>query len=402
MSPHIELTNARGEVRKLTLPADKVVLGSGPDADLRIQGKGIEPKHLRFVATSFGHRVEPVRPGGTVCVNGEDLFCKDLEPQDVISVGSFELRWLATESPAAAAASAAANEPAERPAPRTLRRSSSRRAPRRSGANWLPISAVFLVVVGAAAIVLRTCAGSTWPHSPQHYVDLARSQMANNEPQRALDTLAFALRDATGAARDEALKLREDIQRAQIERTEQSKIEAARRDHDALHAFVARYLQDGPTRPAARELLRLVAEWLRDHAELCRRHSQGGALLNAVEGLQRRYEAIAVLAEPDTAADVVFAARCRLRFQWREYPAAVARLDAFPGAATDAVIQREREAILTEGEEWLRGKLRTVDLLLDRGDTRNAGIDLDQLERWSVLPQWRPLLEERRRRLAGR
>jgi len=378
--PQIELTDARGEVRTLALTADKVVLGSAADADLRVKASGVQPRHLRFVQTSFGTRVEPVRPGGTVAVNGEDLFCKDLEPGDVIVVGDLELRWLATASPRAAAMQAA--EPVS--APRPARRAAVRRAPARQARNWLSISAVFLVVIGAAAIVLRSCAGSTWPHSPQHYVDLARAQLGNNQAQRALDTLDFALRDATGATRDEALQLRADIEQAQRERAERPKIEAARSEHDLLLSFESRYLRDGAARPAARELIRLVDHWLAAHGELCGRHSQGGAMLRAVEGLRSRYAPVAALGEPDSAADVIFAARSRLRFQWREYPAAIAVLDTFLQGHDDADVKAERAAILTEGDEWLRDRLRSIDLLLDRGDRHNAGLDLEQLERWSL------------------
>ncbi len=395
--PQIELTNARGEVRTLVLTADKVVLGSAADADLRVKAAGVLPRHLRFVQTSFGHRVEPVRAGATVEVNGEELFCKDLEPGDVITVGDLELRWLATASPRAAALRAA--EPVA--APRPTRRAGARRVPARGARNWLAISAVFLVVVGAAAIGLRSCASSTWPHSPQHYVDLARAQLGNNQPQRALDTLDFALRDATGATRDEALQLRADIEQAQRERAEQPKIEAARGEHDLLLGFETRYLRDGATRPAARELVRLVDRWLAAHREFCARHSQGDSLLRAAEELRARYVAVAALDQPDSAADVVFAARSKLRFQWREYPAAVGMLDAWLQRQDDAQVRRERDAIVSEGEEWLRVKLRSVDVLLERGDRRNAGLDLDQLERWSLLPQWRPQVEERRRRLGG-
>lgn len=398
-----ELTDARGSVRTFTLATDKVVIGSGPGCDLQVRAADMQPQHLRLVATSFGHRVEPVQPGGTIEVNGEELFCKDLEPGDQITVGSTQLLWLGPQ--AVSGTSAVDAPPPAAPvvdlAPRSVARRARTRPARRGGANWLPISAVFCVVVGAIVLVLRGCAGSTWPHSPQHYVDLARAQVGNMQPQRALDTLDFALRDATGATREEALQLRADIVRVQTERSMQAQIDAARRACELLQGFEGRYLKTAPERPAARELVRLVDAWSAAHGEICRQHSQGPPLLATAAELRQRFVSLAALHEPDTAADVTFAARSRLRFQWREYRSALEVLDGFLAANDDAAVRSERQAILDEGEQWLAGKLRGIDLLLARGDTRNAALDLEQLERWSILPQWRPQFEERQRRVSG-
>jgi hypothetical protein len=108
------------------------------------------------------------------------------------------------------------------------------------------------------------------------------------------------------------------------------------------------------------------------------------------------------LSEPDTAADVIFAARARLRFPWRDYRGAMARLDAFLAARpADPDVVAERAKLLAEGERWLQGKLRSIDGLLDRGDTDNAERDLAQLERWSALPEWAAAVAERKQRLAA-
>lgn len=393
-------------MRTFALAAEKVVVGSGAGSDLRLPKSDLEERHLRFVATSFGHRVEPVRPGATIEVNGEALFCKDLEPGDVISIGSAQLRWLGVVGPGAAAPvepAGPAPEPAvvpERPAVAS-RPARFRRPARRGVSTWLPISALFLVVVGTIALVLRGFAGSTWPHSPQHYVDLARAQASNMQAQRALDTLDFALRDATGAAREEALALRDDILRMQAERALVGRIASAQRGKEQLDSFVARYLQADAGRPAARELVRLADAWRAEHADVCAQHSQGPELLAAVAALRQRFADVAELAQPDTAADVVFAARSRLRFQWRDYRGALEVLDRHLAANADEVVRRARDELLTEGEAWLLGKLRGVDQLLARGDERNARMDLEQLERWSVVPQWREHFEARWQRLSG-
>ncbi len=397
MQSKIEILNARGGVRELSLGDGVQILGSSRDADLVVAEGALEGRHLRFVPTSFGWRVEPVRPGTTVEVGGEALFCKDLEPGDEIAVGGVRLRWVA--APAARIVSPPSRRPRDadpRPSRRRLR------PPRRAGVGILPLGAMLLAVVGGAFVALRSFAGSTWPYSPQHYVDLARAQLGNGQPDRALDTLEFALRDATGRAREEALQLQAEIRRAQQERIDRPRLEAAGRERDLLQAFERRYLAGVVERPAARELVRQCDTWFAAYGALCREHLAGADHLAAVKQLRDRHLAAAALDEPDTAEDVIFAARARLRFQWRDYRGAIAALDEFLRRGPSPQVEQEREAMLADGEAWLQQKLRGVDVLLDRGDTRNAGIDLDQLERWATLPQWQPLVAARRARLAGR
>ncbi len=62
-------------------------------------------------------------------------------------------------------------------------------------------------------------------------------------------------------------------------------------------------------------------------------------------------------------------------------------------------VQKAREVMLAEGEPWLEGRLHGIDAMLDRGDTGNAALDLEQLEKWSLLPEWRAKVEARQRRL---
>lgn len=401
MSERIEITDARG-TRIVPVDGDLLVLGSGEGCDVRLAQPGLQGRHLRFVRTDRGYRVEPVRAGATVAVNGEDLFCKDLEPGDRIELAGLQLRWQADAVVREAAASSRTGRERERDRDRV--RQSARPARARSGgvAKWLPVAAVFALVLLAASALLRTWSRSTGPHSPQDYVDLARAQLGS-DPQRALDTLAFALRTATGPVRDEALALERDIVAIQFEIAESPRISTARAEHDLLLSFQGRYLQDGSPRPAARELVRLCDTWLQRHEELCARHGDGLPLLRAVQELRSRYVAPAALGEPDTEADVMFAARSRLRFQWRDYRAALQMLDAWLAAhPAAAAVARERETMLVEGEEWLRGKLRIVDLLLDRGDTDNAARDLAWLEKRCALPPWQAMVQERRARLDGK
>jgi hypothetical protein len=399
----IEITGPGG-VRRVPVPpqAAAIELGSDPTTEVVVVGEGILPRHLRFVRTDGGHRVEPVRAGATVRVGGEDLFCKDLRAGDVIELGAWRLRWLGDRQPAPVVVADRGRRAPSRPTVERAAGRSRRLRPRRS--SWLPAIAVFAAVLLAAFGLYRHFRGSTWPASPKHYVDLARAQFGNSEPQRALDTLSFALREATGPVREEALRLEADIRRVQLQTAELPKVMTARSEHDLLFGFVGRYLREAVERPAAREFVRCCDQWLERHRDVCQRHTEGLPLLAAIESERARFLGAAALDTPDTAADVVFAARSRLRFQWRDYRGAMARLDDFlrrhPGLAD---VERERAQLLTEGHEWLLGKLRFVDQLLARGERDHAERELQQLERWSTLPEWAPLVAERRQRLdAGR
>lgn len=413
---------ASGQAHVLPMDGDTLLLGSGAAAHVMLQVPDLEPLHLRFVRTDAGVRVEPVRAGGIVVVNGEELFCKDLQNGDVIEVAAMQLRWLADRTPSvprapvevlARTAEPRPSRPAVRAAAKTAApvresarepvRESSRSRRSRGNPGWLPMVAVIGLVVVGGAVALRVMSGSTWPRGPQHYVDLAREQVANAQLQRAKDTLDFALRDATGTVRAEALALQASVRRLQDEVDSGPRIQVARKDHDTIVAFAGRYLRESVTRPAARELVRLCDRWLAMHRELCKDHSDGQPLLRTVEQHLAQYQALAATSEPDSAADVMFAAQSMLRFQWRDYRGAIPRLDGFlQQHPDDAEVGAMRERLLQEGEAWLLGRLQLVDHDIRRGDHERAAAELRQLEQWSVLPQWASLVQERRQRLEAR
>jgi hypothetical protein len=280
------------------------------------------------------------------------------------------------------------------------------RAPRsrsgRGGNSWAVVGGSVFVIVLLGYGLLQHFKHSTWPSSPQHYVDLAREQLANRQPELALATLAFARKDATGAVRVQAEQLEAEIRRLLLETAAMPKVSAARTERDALLAFAARWLKDGAPRPAARELVLRCKQWLANHAEVCANHSDGKELLRAIEDLQARYLAAARLDAPEEAADVLFFAQERLSLRWRDYKAALARLDAFVKANPPAAeVARKRTELLAEGEQWLRGKLDNIANLLARGDTGNARRDLEELDRKSVLPAWEALVAPVRARVAA-
>lgn len=405
-----EIQDSHGHRRMVPVPVGDFVIGSGERADVRLEGPGIEAGHLRGVRAGASVRLEPALPGATVRIGGEELFCKDLRAGDVVELAGQRLVWRPAAAgsnppPSAPAPALARSGVAAAPRPSTRERSpqgrTGRRRPARRYTWWAtPLLCGFLVLVGWLAV--RHFRGSTWPASPQHYVDLAREQFLNNQAQRALDTLAFALREAEGPTRDAALQLEADIRRVLVEMADLPKLLSARQEHDLLQGYIGRYLRSGADRPAAREFVRSCDDWLARHREVCGASADGRTLLASVEAERQRYVAIAAIETPETAADVVFAARSRLRFQWRDYLGAFQRLDDFlrRGGANDEV-QRERARMLAEGEEWLLGKLRNIDRMLAASERErdNAARDLDQLERWCAIPEWAGLIGERRRRV---
>ena len=86
VADQIEIKEATGARRVVPAHGVELVLGSGPDADIRVAATGVEGRHLRFVRSAKGVRVEAVRAGATVAINGQQLLCKDLQRGDVMKV----------------------------------------------------------------------------------------------------------------------------------------------------------------------------------------------------------------------------------------------------------------------------------------------------------------------------
>lgn len=374
MTDELEIVEG-DERRRVPFVGDRLEIGEGAGA-------------VRVVRIRGGVRVEPALPGATLEVDGEQLFCKDLRRGERAVVDGMTLRWLGVGE------AVAPPRPAEGAPPSALAEKARRRTQTRS--SLAPALAVAAVVVAVGYLAFERLSRSTWPQTPQHYVDLARAQLENHRPERALDSLAFALKEASGDTRAEALELERDIKRMLVERSRGQDVIAARDELRSLQSFEQRYLAP-PQRPAARELVRLCDRWLDDYRELCGWHPDADGLLPAVEALRARHEAAAAVATPDEAADVVFAAEALLRFRWRQYRAAIARLDAYaqqhPG---DASVAAARARLIADGGPWLEARLRDVDALLSRNDAAGARRAMHNLEQFSVLPEWQQAFDRKR------
>ncbi|MFN3241849.1 MAG: hypothetical protein ACE37K_10090 [Planctomycetota bacterium] len=378
MTGELEILDERGERTRCRVAGQPLLVQGGS---------------LRVVPIAGGVRIESPEAGQPLRIHGQDLLCKDLADGQSVDVGRVRVTWF-DDGAAAPAGARGGRARAGRDGA-----SAGRRPSRRSPTSTWPAVLITVAVLGVALFVLRRLGNSTWPRSPMHYVELAQIQYDNNRPERALETLEFALKEATGEAKDRALALQRDIRRLMLENAAALEVSAARREHGLLESFVQRYLGQ-PERPAARELVRLCDDWMDEYGELCEWHPDGKPLRAAVTELRGRYVGDAGLGTPETAADVVFAARSRLRFQWRDYRGAMARIDAFLGRNPDAAeVRAEREQLLRDGAEWLGKRLRRIDAALQRGDTGNAERDLDNIDRWVALPEWQAEIEQRRKRL---
>ena len=359
-----------------------------------------------------GVRIEPTSPGALLHIDGEELFCKQLCAGEFVVIDSVRLRLLGAASAASAqarqvAARASRRRSQPQPKPKQKPEARSSEGPARSRVrarrrtSWVPASAITAAVLLLVVFVVQRLQDSTWPHSPKHFVELAQAQFDNNKLERALETLAFALRDATGDEHAHAVALDEKIRSRMLENAAAQQVLRAQHEHDLLKSFVATYLKS-VERPAARECVRLCDAWLDTHREACSVHPQGKRLLQAIEAMRERFVIPAALGSAESAADVLFAARSMLRFQWRDYIGAMARLDAFLARNQGhAEVSAAREDMLAEGEQWLQKRLQRLDRTLARGDTGNAETDLNQLERWVAIPRWRTRIAERRAKLAS-
>ncbi len=352
---------------------------------------------LQLVAVSGGYRVEPIRPGGTVCVNGEELFCKDLRDGDVIELGDHLLRWDAAE-PVRSPSPAVGRIRAKGGQRNAEERSAQPRRPRRSGSPgaWV---VPLVVVVGCALgamLLFQMLYDTQWPRRPSHYVDLARSQARSARYDEALATLELVPADADGPTRQSVADLRMEIRQSLAAVAFVKVLRLAEAGLDRLHAFRARYLERGEHgRPAARRFVRLCDRWQAEHSERIGGDERGVIMVREVDGLRARWWEASELPSGDRPEDVLFAADSLLRFQVREYKEAVRMLDDYlrtAGGEEGDRVREHRAAMVAAGREWVLSRVDYLEQVIERGDSLRAREHLLTLDRRSLLPEWEPLV----------
>ncbi len=353
---------------------------------------------LRLVPTRAGHRLEPTAAFGRVVVNGEDLFCKDLLADDTFELGRFHLRWLAAAPERAARPAAVA-----RPGAVAARADGAARLrpPRRSQASKLPVLAVFSMLLIGIAVALRVCARSDWPHTPQHFLDLARTQYGNGRLAEALATIDLVLQERDPATTAAAAVLRREVERAMVAVDLAVVVQKAREEFEVMLGPSRRPTDPAQVRPFAREVVHQCDGWLQQY-EARLGDDAGRRLRAAVRERRRAHLDAAVLDQPEAAADVLFAAREQLRFQPRGYRAAFARLDDYLARhGDDAAVRRERGDMATAGRIWYAEQVQRIDRVLQEGRRDEAAMRWRSLERHASLAEWDDLAAALRAKLAA-
>jgi tetratricopeptide (TPR) repeat protein len=373
-----------GDVRKLPVAAHQPCV--------------VDEVGIQVVSLDRSIRIEPLDSEGRLRLDGEELVSKELAVGEFVVLDGVRLRCLAAK-PESPSVSVSARSPGGRA---SVVAPANRRSRLEQRSSWLPLSAFAAAILVVGILLVKGFSGTDFARSPAYYLDIAQAQYDNNDPDRALESLATALREATGEVRDRALALEKRIRLVMREQAASLQLSNARQQFGLIESFIARYLQ-AVERPPARQCVRLCDQWLERHREVCASVASGKGLLVAVEEIRARYITAASLGSPDTAADVIFSARSHLRFQWRAYKEAVATLDAFLRANPDeASVVAEREWLLADGEVWLQKCLRRIDRHIANGDLGAAESDLSKIEEWAVIPAWQALVDERRESLGSK
>lgn len=397
MTDRLEITDPADGSKQTLLVASGVVhlRKDGTDVVLSASAEGAG---LRIVETKHGRRLEPLVPGALIEVSGQQLFCKDLAPGDRFEFAGKRLVWHSeVELPAVASAPNAASRSQRRSADgkptssAAARDGESERArPKRTDRSSRPlVFGLMSLTVCIAFVGLRFFDQRASQRDPRELLALARTRFESGQYDRARSTIDEAVAmDAGADVRAEAEALRTEIARTQKAVLDSVSVQKAREALSSLQSFVQRYGRERLQRPAARELLRLCEAWERAHGAAMTGIEDGVRLQVEVKALRDSAIVVAEPESPDTAEDVIFAARTHLRFVIREYRMAVARLDAFLAEhPSDPVVAREREALVAEARAWIVTQLPKIEQKLARGDVAAAVAEWELFEKRSVVPE---------------
>jgi len=404
---------------------DEFTVGRGDDSGVRLRDDQIEAVHLRLSRRGLAFRVAAATPTAKFTINGEPGQKHTLCHGDRIEIGSSSLLF---EN----------DEPAERPpAGDTKRRLPAARretepaaaksfaelAEEVSGGLGVPLQparkrarskpAGLPPVLRVSAIVLASAIGvvviafivkdSHFGESDAALLNLAQHQAEQGQLDRAIGTLDKALERATDESIRGNIETLSDTLRKRLERSSDATALAnAATVLRGIEEFERVYLKKDPSqRGPARELVRKSRRWLADYAKLCGKYEDRAELVATVEGEIAKYQEVALLSEPDTAADALFAANYLVHLKHRRYREAIARLDAFLANAGDtdtSEVEELQAKLREEGQDWVEMILRRLRRMIQLGSLTDARSDLEFIEA-EGLPEWSSKIAEVRQEL---
>jgi tetratricopeptide (TPR) repeat protein len=411
-------------------------IGDGPADSLVVSGVG--PAALRVSSTPRGRRVE----GAGLVVNGKPVERRELRHGDRIEIGGVTIAYREADKPwpvepepigagldlridpipakrtANSARSAApstgkaravaaptggraqpvppvrASAPVAKGRGRAEReertdadhgdRAGRRDRRRSSGSPWL-LWNLILVVAVVGFVLMRSMISGKIERDARDLLTLAHSQYRSGDASAALATLGLALeRDPDGETRSRIAALRKQIEDAAKLAADAPLVAAAERDHREIERFLEINLAVDPSRAAAREFLRLCDAWLTNHARIADRNADVDRWRSGVKEARRRFEALAAMDTPDTAADVLFVASRCLRFEVRDYRRAIVALESWlQSADADSdganAVRTELQSLREKGPSWLAEHRAKIERMVDRGETQRAIMELKRL-----------------------
>ena len=402
---------------------DRVTVGSDAENEVRLP-EGIGGRQcLLLTRDGDSYRIAALRSAATIRINGDDLTEQTLRHGDRIEVDGTVLLFLDESQEAAAQeeappetpplstadlANAAAQQLGARPRTgaraRTTPSASGRqrdRPRRRSGRDprTLPMTSALVCLIAAAAYYLVKTSPGGFSRSPESLLSLAKHQAQQGHLDRALGTLESALQMTPSGATRTAIEQQIDtIQATLRRRLDQGTLSNAATGFRNLQQFESAYLERTPThRPACREIVRKIDAWLASYSTVCRQYEDEAVMIADTQAMRTRYAPAARLTEPDTAEDVMFVARSKVRVRGkRRYREAVETLDAFleraPGDAQAGEVRQMRDDLVPEGESWLARALRQVEKMIAAEMLDDARRQLDFLTE-QALPEWGDQIE---------
>lgn len=395
---------------EITTPSDKrvyeivddfVTIGREVGNHLRLNDPAVAPVHLRLIHGQGGYRLEPADAGLEVEVNGEPCRAHPLAPEDRIRIGGTTLRFVderATPAPVRRPPRAAPHH-AQR-APLDARRHAAHHhhvaRPARALKGWVlwvPLGAVAFVVL---LVLLRLLgAGSYYREqsTPEHWLAVAESQLAERAFARALDSCRVAeMGKPRPETAEQILALCKRIEQEMLRDADQATLDLARHSLEAMRQLEAKFPSATRPRPVARELARSAKLWLERYQEVVSRYSDRVRDVQEVQDLFSRSAPEAQLERPDDHTDVIFAMEQRLVLLRPLYREALSLADGYlaghPNDAGYGDVRAKREAVVATARADFERREASARRLLAAGRFADARKELQAMRDAIVVNSW--------------